>query len=59
MLRRVQERHGTGAIPVVMFSGTVGEDAQDRATSGGARGFVGKPFDLQQLVRQAKAIAPV
>ena len=25
MLRRVQERHGVGAIPVVMFSGKVEE----------------------------------
>ncbi len=25
MLRRVQERHGVGAIPVVMFSGKVDE----------------------------------
>jgi excisionase family DNA binding protein len=59
MLRRIQERHGAGAIPVVMFSGKVDEEAQREAESRGARGFVGKPFDLQQLVDQTKAVAPV
>jgi len=58
-LRRIQERHGTGAIPVVMFSGKVDEEAQRRAAASGARGFVGKPFDLEQLVDRAKTIAPV
>jgi excisionase family DNA binding protein len=59
MLRRVQERYGAGAIPVVMFSGKLDDGAQAQATSSGARGFVGKPFDLQQLIEQTKAIAPV
>ena len=59
MLRRVQERYGAGAIPVVMFSGKVDEEAQQHADSAGAQGFVGKPFDLQQLIDQTKAIAPV
>jgi excisionase family DNA binding protein len=55
MLRRVQERHGVGAIPVIMFSGKVEESAED-AASRGASGFIGKPFDPQQLVVQAKQI---
>jgi excisionase family DNA binding protein len=59
MLRRIQERYGAGAIPVVMFSGKVDEQAQLKAASGGAQGFVGKPFDLQQLIDQTKQIAPV
>jgi len=59
MLRRIQERHGAGAIPVVMFSGKADEEAQRQAATSGASGFVGKPFDLQQLVDQTKAIAPV
>jgi excisionase family DNA binding protein len=59
MLRRVQERHGAGAIPVVMFSGQVGEESLAEATARGARGFVGKPFDLQQLIDQTKQIVPV
>ena len=58
MLRRVQERHG-GAVRVIMFSGKVDERAADEATSRGASGFVGKPFDIQQLVDQAKQILPV
>jgi excisionase family DNA binding protein len=59
MLRRVQERFGLGAIPVLVFSGTVEERAVSDAAARGARGFLGKPFDLQQLIDQAKQIAPV
>ena len=37
MLRRVQERHGVGAIPVVMFSGKVDEQTLADAESSAAR----------------------
>jgi excisionase family DNA binding protein len=56
MLQRVQERHG--AIPVVMFSGKVDERAEERARERGASGFVGKPFDPQQLIDRTKQILP-
>ena len=59
MLRRVQQRHGVGAIPVVMFSGKVNEQSAAEATALGAQGFVGKPFDPQQLIDRAKQILPV
>jgi excisionase family DNA binding protein len=59
MLRRVQERYGAGAIPVLMFSGQVDEKARRQAASSGARGFIGKPFDLAELVEQAKSVLPV
>src|SRR5205823_12936991 len=59
MLRRIQDRYGVGAIPVVMFSGKVDEEAQAKAAQSGATGFVGKPFDLQQLIDQTKHIVPV
>jgi excisionase family DNA binding protein len=59
MLRRMQERYGVGAIPVVMFSGKVDDRAEQEATSRGAQAFVGKPFDLQQLVERTKQIAPL
>jgi excisionase family DNA binding protein len=55
MLRRVQEQHG-GAIPVVMFSGKVDETSAGEAEERGASGFIGKPFDPQQLVDRAKQI---
>jgi excisionase family DNA binding protein len=58
MLRRVQERHGVGAIPVVMFSGKVNEQSAQEATARGAQGFVGKPFDPQQLIEHAKQLLP-
>jgi excisionase family DNA binding protein len=59
MLRRVQERHGVGAIPVVMFSGKADEGAAEEATARGAQGFLGKPFDPQQLIEHAKQLLPV
>jgi excisionase family DNA binding protein len=59
MLRQIQEQYGAGAIPVVMFSGQLDERAQPHAESSGAQAFVGKPFDLQQLIDQTKQIAPV
>src|SRR2546423_5348970 len=58
MLRRVQERHGIGSIPVVMFSGKFDERLQAQATQRGAQAFVGKPFDLQALLDQTKQIVP-
>ena len=58
MLRRVQERHGVGAIPVVMFSGKVNDESAQEATARGAQGFVGKPFDPQQLIEHAKQLLP-
>jgi excisionase family DNA binding protein len=54
VLRRVQERHG-GAVPVVMFSGQV-DNAAGEAVERGASGFIGKPFDPQQLIDRAKQI---
>lgn len=59
MLRRIQERYGAGAIPVLMFSGQVDEAGKRQAASSGARGFVGKGFDLDELVEQAKSILPL
>jgi len=58
MLRRVQQRHGVGATPVVMFSGKVNEQSAQEATARGAQGFVGKPFDPQQLIEHAKQLLP-
>jgi excisionase family DNA binding protein len=58
MLRRVHERHGVGAIPVIMFSGKVDERSAGDAAERGAQGFIGKPFDPQQLIDQAKQILP-
>jgi excisionase family DNA binding protein len=58
MLRRVQERHDVGAIPVIMFSGRVDEDAEE-AASRGAQAFIGKPFDPESLVESTKQLLPV
>jgi excisionase family DNA binding protein len=58
MLRRVQERHGIGSIPVLMFSGKV-EEAEADLASRGASGFIGKPFDPQQLIESAKHMLPI
>ncbi len=56
MLQQMQERHGS--IPVIMFSGQLDEAAEGEAEQRGARGFVGKPFDPQQLVERAKQLVP-
>ena len=58
MLRRVQERHGVGAIPVIMFSGKTEEETEGEAASRGAQGFIGKPFNPQQLIDQTKQLLP-
>jgi excisionase family DNA binding protein len=59
MLRRIQERFGVGAIPIIVFSGEVEERAVGAAERRGARGFLGKPFDPQRLIEQAKQILPL
>jgi len=56
MLQRMQERHGS--IPVIMFSGQVEPGEGGDAAELGARGFVGKPFDPQKLIEQAKQLVP-
>jgi excisionase family DNA binding protein len=56
LLRRLEERHGS--IPVIMFSGQVDEASAQAAAEGGARGFIGKPFDPQELLARAKQLVP-
>ncbi len=56
MLQRMQERHGS--IPVIMFSGKVDDESIADAERRGARAFVGKPFDPQQLIERAKQLVP-
>jgi excisionase family DNA binding protein len=56
MLQRMQERHGS--IPVIMFSGQIDANSASEAEERGARGFVGKPFDPQQLIERAKQLVP-
>ena len=57
LLRQLEERHGS--IPVIMFSGQVDERAAAEAAEHGARGFVGKPFDPQELLARAKQLVPI
>jgi DNA-binding response OmpR family regulator len=54
MLRRVQERHGVEAIPVIMYSGKLeeAENAEER----GAQAFIGKPFDPRKLLDVTKQL---
>jgi excisionase family DNA binding protein len=58
MLQLMHERHGVGSIPVVMFSGKVDEAVADQAAERGAQGFIGKPFDPQELIAQTKQLLP-
>jgi excisionase family DNA binding protein len=57
MLRQLHERHGVGAIPVIVFSGKVEEDA-GAVASRGAQAFIGKPFSPQTLIERTKALLP-
>jgi excisionase family DNA binding protein len=59
MLRRVQEHTGVGAIPVIMFSGKVDEQAAGEARSRGVQAFIGKPFDPRSLIESTKQLLPV
>jgi excisionase family DNA binding protein len=58
MLQLMHERHGVGTIPVVMFSGKVDERSAGEAAERGAQGFIGKPFDPQELIVQTKQLLP-
>jgi excisionase family DNA binding protein len=58
MLSRMQEKHGVGAIPVIMFSGKVDETTA-AASERGAQAFIGKPFDPQQLIESARQLLRV
>ncbi len=58
MLQRMQDRHGVGSIPVLMFSGKADERTAAEAATRGAQGFIGKPFDPQQLIDSAKSMLP-
>jgi excisionase family DNA binding protein len=57
LLRLLEERHG--AIPVIMFSGKLDDAAAAEAAEHGARGFVGKPFDRDELLARARQLVPV
>jgi excisionase family DNA binding protein len=57
ILRQLEERHGS--IPVIMFSGKVDGTAAAEAAERGAKGFVGKPFDPEELLERAKQLVPV
>ena len=56
LLRWMQERHGS--IPVIMFSGQTEAPPAGDALERGAHGFVGKPFEPQELIDRAKQLVP-
>ena len=56
MLQHVRERHGVGAMPVIMFSGKVDESEAAAAEERGAQAFIGKPFDPEQLLASTRQL---
>jgi DNA-binding NtrC family response regulator len=54
----VHDRHGVGSIPVLMFSSKIDAASAAEASSLGVQGFLGKPFDPQQLIESAKQMLP-
>ena len=57
MLRRCTSATASGAIPVIVFSAKVEEDAGAVAQRG-AQAFIGKPFSPQTLIERTKALLP-
>jgi excisionase family DNA binding protein len=55
MLQRVQEKHGVGAVPVIMFSGKV-DEGEAAAEERGAQAFIGKPFDPEQVLASTRQL---
>jgi excisionase family DNA binding protein len=55
MLQRVQDQHGVGTIPVIMFSGQA-DESPERAAERGAQAFLGKPVDPQTLIDATKQL---
>jgi DNA-binding response OmpR family regulator len=53
-LRRAHEL--APAMPVIAMSGTPLPELEERVRASGARVFVAKPFDLQQLLAHVKAL---
>ncbi len=50
ILRRVRERHGVDAMPVIMYCGKLDDSAD--SVRRGAQAFIGKPFDPTQLLER-------
>lgn len=60
VLRELRRREETAAIPVVVLSASVVEKGRHRALNLGARYFLQKPYDAEQLLDAVRAaIAPV
>ena len=58
MLRRVQERHGVGSIPVIMFSGKTEEALAEEAKARGARASSASRSTPRQLIESTKQLLP-
>jgi two-component system phosphate regulon response regulator OmpR len=56
LLRRLEERHGS--IPVILYSGQVDDGIAGEAAERGSSGFIGKPFDPDELVGRAMQLVP-
>jgi CheY-like chemotaxis protein len=50
VLRQLAANPATAAIPVVLFSGDSGRATVSELLAAGAAEFLGKPFDIQQLL---------
>ncbi len=57
-LRRLHERRGEAAPPVILFS-AAGESDEELARSLGAAAYFGSPLDPRRLVEHARDVLPV
>jgi len=59
VLRLLQEVEHEGFISAIMLSGASDKENRLRALAGGARDFVGKPFDKTELVMRIRSVLEV
>ncbi len=56
IIQNLKKLVSTVNIPVIIITGTVGEEARDKAMEEGAEDFILKPFDSEELLRKIRKI---
>ena len=54
--KRLKESDSTKNIPIIMVTALIGKDARQAALERGAKYFISKPFDPEDLLSQIKKI---
>ena len=54
--KRLQKNDSTKDIPIIMVTALIGKDAIETSLARGAKYFISKPFDPEELLSQIKKI---